>query len=472
MSRHSSTPAEQRSARGKFTTAAGSLADSGTLSAALNDFARASAQIFPATTSDAAQIPYGKLATSMGEAQARSASPESAKFDARISSGEDEAEFIGYETQPQLQVAVGFFGPQVTGCHATGLILRLDFSLYAVSLSHLTNIPVTNIVETIRQVVRRLVTYWREKVYPTFTEKEKADVLKVHERNMAPLKILDSILAASDPHEVQGLDKLVKAVPMVYHTVISMIVNKLSQPNGNFWASFLSLTSSFGLVYAPELGGADQNGSLVSIRTALKDATDREDLDGVSFQGSIQTPEVPITHVLVSKVPSPAFYRAHDDNKLLPTQVTRTSIRYPSDQDTGKAYYAPVPEFLAPVFQSIGREMTIGNSLIPGKARDGQEKLKMLFIGQIDAVHEFLKGYARSVFHAVQLQGSVTNMAVPLSLDWEVGKAYRVGIAGEPMFIGVLASTSHTVASRQGSPVASTQLSFSHVQWGSYRVTD
>lgn len=472
MSSKSNNPVQLKSVRATFRTGGVSVTDGGTLSSALGDFARASAVIYPGDTSGTAQLPFEQIAAIMGEAQRNVLNLESAAFEGGIS-GDSEVTFEGFAVQPVLQASAGFFGPVVHAVHATALVQRLDFSMYLDDSLHMDDVEVGDIVETMRQVLQRTVRYWLTAVFPSLTDAEKGTALRMHEQNVRPLQVLDSILGASEKHEIEGLAELLNTVAIVRHEIIRHIQRSLSVSVGSFWPAFTQLCRGFGLVYAPVIGDQDSNGRLINVRKELEAAADL-DADGTSFQPSLARPEMPVSYVIIPKVPAPVNFRAAEpSSRVLPNQVTRTNIRYPANQVTGKGYAAAVPEFLSPVFQLITSGYSgYGRTASSERFRSELARLRQLTQESTDAIHKFLEGYARSIFHAIQLQDSTASLSTPLNLSVETGKAYTVSIRGTALFKGLLAQVSHSVSCRVGSPAASSSLGFSHVQWGSFRVTN
>lgn len=466
----STQPAEIRSPRVKVQTSVGTVTDGASVSAQLRDFARATGQVYPTPKEDTPSIPYKEIAQVLGSAQTRALQLDNARMRITITGGGDDLVFQGFEVQPSMTVGVGYFSPGIAGLHAASLVTRLDFSLYAGSLSHLEDVQVKDIVKAMREIIRRQVEYWRSKVYPTLDKADKETARQLHENNTGPLRIIDRILANSAPHSIDGLEALAKQLPMIRLHIIGMVVEYLSSDAMDSWTGFRELLTMFGLVYAPDIGDSNACGRVISIKAQLQKPTTRTKLDGLTFNPALALPELPITHVLVSKVPMPAVYRAHDNDLLVPNKINRVNIRYPKDRITGRAFRAPVPAYLSPVFMGLGQRASLGAGMLPGQARDGQEKLRQLVVKSTDVIHSFLEGYAKSVFEGVQLQNSTAFLSLPLSADWKVGDAYEVGIQGASLFVGLLAAVSHTVSGKSGAPSASTQLSFSHVQWGNFRL--
>jgi hypothetical protein len=115
----SNPPAKQREATATFKTSSGSAGDAGVISAQVNDFTRAYAQVYPGKTSGTAEIPYGDIAMLLGQMQANSIKQANSKFSATIEVDSGSVSFAGFEIEPNLQISPGSFAPQVHAVHNT-----------------------------------------------------------------------------------------------------------------------------------------------------------------------------------------------------------------------------------------------------------------------------------------------------------------------------------------------------------------
>ena len=452
-----------------FSTSAGSTTDSGFMSAQLNDMARAGAYIYPGNAADNAAIPYSELAAIMAAAQKASRDMSGAAFAANLDGGDDaNLNFTGVETAPVLQLSEASVGPLISAVHATARVHRLDFSLYTSGgVPDMRNIDLSNVVMALRTVFQTTVRHWIREVLPDMTAAEQEEANTIHEANTAPLQIVDRILANSPAYSIPGLQSVAKEVPMVREHFINLLLSGLNSSDGEFWGTFLGLVQELGLIYAPEFGGEEANGRLISVENTLSSAKARLDVDGLQLRSQLQRPEVAIGKVLIPKVPMSGLPRSKDKKITLPSQATRVSITYPAGAPKGRVVTLPLPPFISPVFQSLaGLWQKPSVSLMPSSVRASQDRAKQLALRQQEAVHDFLRGYAKVMFGRLQLQGSSAGLAVPLSFDWQVGQAYEVGVRGTRMFKGILASISHNISSK-GNGSAITELAFSHVLWGS-----
>lgn len=294
----------------------------------------------------------------------------------------------------------------------------------------------------------------------------------IHEQNTEPLQILDRILGASDELEMDSLELLSQKVKQVHNRINSWIVEKLNSGAGDFWSNFISLLTDFGLIYAPAFGGVEDNGRLINLKAAFDAAKTRTDVAGLNFTQSMQLPEVPVGYVMISRVPASGPLRSYAENiNLIPGQIIQNSVSYPPGKSDGRAHVVNMPPFLSSVFMNLGQQTDFGRTLQPGQSRKAMEDLTTLVQTQTDALRAFLTQYAKQVLHLVQLQGSTASLACVLDLSFEVGTAYEIGVSGDVLFRGLLASVQHSVSSNDRGPDATTRLSFSHVQWGGFRLS-
>lgn len=466
-------PAKQREATATFSTSSGGAGDAGAISAQLNDFARAYAQVYPGATSGTAEIPYGEIASLLGQMQQNSIKQANSKFKATIKADKSSVSFEGFEIEPNLQISPGSFAPQVHAVHNTASLQRLNMAMYGHGFSDLTEIKDADIIQRIITIMKRMVEHWRTKVWPDMTKEDQKYTLSIHEMNMEPLKILYSILQASGSFEISGLAQLAETLESVNTDVNNWLLSYMVSDTDNFWSAFLEMTGKLGLLYAPAFGGSSANGKLFSPRMAFAAETGKDDLDGIVFQPSLRLSETPITYVIMPKLPFTSLNRSYTSNAtLLPGQAPLGSLKYPEGQVTGRAHVVAQPPFLNLAGMNYNRDVTWGESTEINRANTNAAKLSDGHVKQINALRKFLTGYLRNTLHRLQLQGSSVSISTALGdMDWELGRAYSIKHGGKPLFRGILASCVHSVGSSQERPMAMTSLGFSYVQWGGFHLS-
>lgn len=461
-----------RRAKATFTSSGGATGDTVTLSAALNDFARAQATVYP-PASGTAEIPYSAIASMMGKIQTRAVGAQASGFTAKITSDSDSISFSGVETGPSFTVAPGAFTPGISAIHAASRLHELDMSMYpAPDISVYAAVKDADVIVRLRLLIRALVDSWRRHVFPTLTKADGAAALKVHQANVIPLQILDAILEASPERVIPEFQAVQAAMESIDGTYNTWMMSTLQVEAGGFvQAFFLDLLKNLGLLYVPSISDDSAYGKLISVEQAFATAEERSNCDGVTFQPQLQVQEVPVTRVVIAQIPTSGLYSAYvTEGKAMPGQTAPGTVQYPADVQLGARMVIPPPPFLSYVFQNLkGGIGGYGAKLPAGQARQAIEETNELVQLQTDAVRLFLQAHARNLFGLVHLQGSHAGMTVPLDVSWQVGKAYKVGIKGSSMFLGLLQAVSHTVSSNAGGAQAFTQLQFSYVQWGAFR---
>lgn len=455
---------------GSFSVAGAATCDQGSLMAALNDFARASAQIYPGDTGGVADVPMSAIASLFGAAQQRSLTQTGSSFSGSISGDGGSLKFSGFEVGPSMSLSVGAVSPMFHAIHATGSLQRLDASIYAAADVPMEDIVSSDAVSRITQVLERVVEYWIKTTYPKLADKAKVAVSQIHDANTSALKILRKILDNSDGSEIDGLGELSKTVGTVNRAVNNYIASSLTAPSGNggYLGNLLSLAQTFGMLYAPTIGASGENGSLVNVRNAL-DAPEDLDVDSITMTGTVRLPEIPYTHVVVPYAPTASVHHAFVDKSetMVGGQIVRGAVKYPSGAVTGNPYVAPPPPFLTGAFTNANEGMSYGRKLSQGKAHNAVETLDRLMTAQADAVRKYMTGYARDIFARVHMEHAQAGCTIPFNSKAEVGKAFKVSCNGE-LFTGILASVTHSVSSAEFGPAAYSQLQFSHVRWKGY----
>jgi hypothetical protein len=456
--------------QGSFTSSQGSAAASGAISAELDEFAAATAEIFP-RASGSSTIPYDKLAQMLGTAQTRSLQQANGQFTGSISGGSSGAvSFAGFEVLPALQLATGYFGPTVQALHQTAVIQRLNMLLYITSMPDLGQISEPDIPTRIQTIVKAIVDRWRTVTYPSMTSFDQQVAIAIHEANTPGLQALYNILGNSDDFTIDGLEALAEQVPMVNQKINDFIFQTLCDSKDNFWPSFLFLIQSFGMRYAPAFGDASEVGRLIGIQEAFDAVEDKTDLSMLQLSETLQEPVAPITHVVIPKLPTAGPHRAYtqQNSNLLPGQAVAAMVRYPSGQYTGRGHILQPPPWLSVVFQSLSTTAVLGNTLQEGQIHSTIEQLTTQTAAAMQAFKTFLTGMAKRVFHLLALQNAMATVTLPFDGSWEVGTAYKVGLNGTSLFTGLCASVRHSTSSHQSSPQHFTTVGFSHVQWSGF----
>lgn len=467
--------AEKLEASATFSTSSGSTGDVGAISAQINDFARAYAQVYPGATAGTADVPYGEVAALLGQMQANALKQANSKFQARIEGSAGSVSFSGFEIEPNLQISPGSFTPQIHAVHDTATLQRLSMSLYRAGATDVTALDAAelksaNIIERMIFILEQLVTIWRTQHFPVLTGGDKRYAAVVHEMNIEPLKILHRILSSSSSFEIPGLAQLANKLDSVNSSVNNWLMAGMTSNTVNFWDDFLGLVSQLGLLYAPAFGSDAANGRLFSPRDAFAAVETKDDLDSVQFQPSLRLAEVPVTYVIMTQLPFTSLNRTYAPQQtLLPGQVVSTTLKYPEGQVSGRAHVVAQPPFLNLAGASYNRKPVWGVDLTLNRARTEATNLADAHVEQTDALKKFLTGYLRNTLHTLQLQGSGVNITTALNdMSWEIGRAYAIQQGGKAMFRGILASCTHNVSSIPGGPQAMTALGFSYVQWGGF----
>jgi hypothetical protein len=467
--------AKQRTATGSFSSASGSTADAGSIQASLNDFARASASFYPGGNSGTRDVPLSAMAAAFGQAQMRSNNQSGAEFKGTITS-EGTATFVGFETGPAMSVAVGSFSPMFNAVHATAQLQSLDMSIYAstaLDANGMERLATPSIPARASILLTALVRAWISSTYKNMDDEEaKAQVSQVHTANLKALVILKSILDASDNVEIEGLAALAAKVKTVNRALNGFILYMLTDTNAGsgYLDNVIKLANEFGMIYAPQIGGASENGRLISVKKAFSSPKDIQ-TGFLTFSGDVRPPDVPYTHVLIPNVPASGLSRSYGDKTktMIGGQIQHGIVKYPDGAVTGRAYVASPPRYLTGVFSNMKGPYSYGKQIAPNKARSGVQEQEKLITGQLDVVRTFIKGYAREIFSAIHMQGESVSVGMVLTPTMQVGTVYRVSVADQgALFTGLLAYVTHSVNSSPNASGAYTQAQFSHVRWNGY----
>lgn len=440
------------------------------LSLALNNFAGATASLFPGDTTGVAKVPLDEMAAALGAAQQRAFSSTSSSFTASVSADGSDLRYEGFETQPAFSAAVPAFAPRLQAVHATSRIGRLQLDLYAdTPNAALDTVQTPNLPERILEIVQRMVRTWIKDTYPALPDRDKVTALAIHRANEEPLQIFQRILQNSPQFEMPELNDLLETADAWHDGFNQWIARSLLVGRGDFWSAFTGLLGQLGMTYCPEFGAAQSNGRVVSIGDMLRNPTERTDLPGLRIDGAVMPPENPITRVIIEKVPTAGVWRhrPEDQASRVPGQAAPTSIVFPTGNRIGKAYVMQPPAFMGQVLYNTTTQPVSNPSLTPGQARARIAKLNTITEQRAASIRKYLTAVARNVFRMLALQSSTVSVTLPLSLSWQVGSAYDIGVSGK-LFSGLLSGLQHNLSS--GGANVSTQLHFSHVQWNGFSV--
>lgn len=438
-----------------------------TLEASLNNYASCSAAVHIGDTSGAAEPPLAKVASLMGASQRSAYSESKASLQASLSADGGSVEFTGFETMPFSNVSVGAFQPAIAGVHATSVLDRLQMDLYSDAPgAAIDTIQTPNLPERILGIVKAVVKDWIKSTYPALSDDDKKLASQIHETNTPALKILESILNASPEFEVPELSLLLDQAEAWHDAINQWILRGMLAPYGGFFGALNGLAGGFGMVYCPSFGGESANGFLQNVGAALDAPVSRTSISGLRIQGAGQQPGVvPVTRVVIERVPFNGQLASHrpDSGSLIPGQVATTSIVYPPQVKTGRALVVEPPAFMAAMVSNA--RGAAGASIVAGNARQRVAQITERTETMNRAIRAYLTSVARNVFRMECLRSSTASVTLPLSLDWQPGKAYEIGVNG-PLFTGLLSHVQHAVSSDNAS--ASTTLQFSHVQWSGF----
>ena len=464
-------PAKQRSATGSFASSSLSVGDAGSIQAQLDDYARASASLYPGGTSGTRDIPLAAMAAAFGQAQMRTVKQSGASFKGTITS-DDTVTFAGFETGPSMSASVGNFAPTFNAVHATAELQALDMSIYAATqldAEGMEKLAEPSIPARTSALLTALIRTWTTSTFTNLTEAAKVQVNQVHTANLKALTILKSILDASDSVEIDGLAALQKSVGTVNRALNSYIVSMLTEPTvgSGYLDNLLKLAHTFGLIYAPAMGGESAHGKLISVRKAFA-SPQALTAHTITLSGDVRPPDLPYTHVLIPNIPTSGMFRSYEDKNavMLGGQLVHGVVKFPDGAVTGRAYVTSPPPYLTGAFTDMKSPYSYGRTLSPGKARANVKEQGQLVTGQLDAVRTFIKGYAREIFSAIHMQGESVSVALAITPKMQVGVVYRVSMAGQgELFTGLLASVVHSINSSPNSGGTYTQAQFSHVRW-------
>lgn len=442
------------------------------MQAQLDDFARASASLYPGGTSGTQDIPLSSMAGLFGQAQQRSINQSGAEFKGTITSEGGSATFVGFETGPSMSAAVGNFSPMFNAVHATAQLQTLDMSIYAATqldADGMERLAEPSIPARISALLVALIRTWTSSTYTQLTDSAKQQVNQVHTANLKALTILKGILDNSDDVEIAGLEALHKSVGTVNRALNNYIVSMLTAPSvgAGYLDNLLQMAHTFGLLYAPAIGGESATGKLISVKKAFSSPQEIS-TGSVTFSGDVRPPDMPYTHVLIPNIPTSGLFRSYEDRNavMIGGQLVHGVVKFPDGAVTGRAYVTSPPPYLTGAFGNMKSPYSYGRSLSPGKARSTVKEQETLVTGQLDAVRTFIKGYAQEIFSAIHMQGESVNVGLVLTPSMQVGVVYKVSVAGQgELFTGLLASVVHSVNSSPGAGGAWTQAQFSHVRW-------
>jgi hypothetical protein len=382
--------------------------------------------------------------------------------DIKIFDGENSITFSGYDVGPSHSIAFGSVNNGKVLVHRCSRLAALNTSIYtppddaAVYLGAEEPSAAANPAAYIKLVLEKMIENYENN--PPEDETIKQVIDKVNEFNKVILKEdWYPVLEASEDATLPGFEGFVADTTCALN-LVSTIANVYASASDNFFTRIAQFESLFQMLFIPDATG-ETCGKFVPHSLIIEDPEDKAvHIRGLDISAGPKS-FLPLAGVIVSGLPNPTMYLAG------PHTTGNVLVTWPETlPKNGKIETISAPSWI-PRELLIPQNETAGGELDPEKIKSYYEQQQPDLESSADACSKIIKEFAKSYYVYNALEPCRASIVTLLDVSWEVGKRYTVRQAsGGTLFSGFLQNIEHRISAKPGSPDASTQLTFSHVE--------
>jgi hypothetical protein len=323
---------------------------------------------------------------------------------------------------------------------------------------------------------------------PTYRDEDAALIKRIHDNNIVPKSLLDSILnlsgSASPAFKLLSRAAVSVKLPVQMH-VVRILADMLRHSTGGFMQTLLYFAYTFDLVMVPDING--RTARFVSTDDLVNSDPVVKEVTIVNFTPKLGRSTLSPVNAVVVRGSMQSGYKAgiqsgtrtlSDSGLILGVWPPQALSSANSGIPTTVAPPAWVPPNAPPsslTRKNIKRSLA-GDRPSPETIRKEQE-LGLKSYG--DLCGEIMTATAKSRYIDTALQSDTVTITVPLDYSWQLGVRYSIRgktrDGAEVLFTGAAASLAHRLERPQnpGSDgVMVTTLTFSHVEMGAYTLID
>lgn len=405
-------------------------------------------------------------------------------------------EFTGFVVGPGLQMNATSINPMQFVTGEGTMLENLKLSIYKpyysgdsrentrdVYVSVGDKTKTTNLADRIKVLTEEIIKKWRDQWAKSDTPSKYSQVTGENRDRInqsGPLEKFYELLENSKPYlDYEWMQKIIDSKGF-NRQINNHIIDILRTPADGFSAVLNQLMRDFKLMWVPDPKGGvgyldkidkvvaeDGNSEFMLLNTA---AIDQKATPSASL--------FPVKQVVMKGLSNLIYYtETLDDSNRVGQSEDLVLAAYPEGDDIedGDVFEIQAPFFLQRAIAFFGNNK-------PSRAAkedfrtfkttlSSLQKIKINFHEKV--VEEAAREYCRAVYRDSVLKASTLGLSVPLDVTLTPGRRYLIqNDKGDTLFTGFLDRVSHTVSRNQGSGVARSDLSFSHVAYPGFTVPE
>ena len=442
----------------------------------------------------AVEVKAANFAEMMAAQQGKYYTSRSPDFTADLDDGSGgKLNFKGFSSSVSCNLKVRSVGLNVSAVHAAKVLSSLSLTMYGSDLDYKGDenaMPVGPVLsERLSTTTDHMIRDWLRWLEvaqagdaKTITDVQQQQLMELHQANEAPLAVWKQVLSASSGTTVyKALSGLTGgASNPVNIKIYADLKQRLRSPAEDFFGVIAGIGEAYQLLYIPPADG-DGAGKLVKLGD-LREQSKGASVDDSGLDMSCGNSDLtPVTHVMVSHSIRPADAtkqpRDQDGN---PVAESVPIMVFPDGAfDGASVMQASAPSWLPTDVSMMVKDPSelkqyaVKQSQLDAKTYVLRQNDKLVLTQKVtDAAGAILKEWLKQYYIDMALASSTATVNIPMDLNWTPGTWYDVSSkSGGVIFSGLLAAVKHNMAVASGGGVeASTSLTFTHAEFGSFKL--
>ena len=386
--------------------------------------------------------------------------------------------FEGYVNNGSFSLLVGQVGYRQSLLHKSALVNNLQTGIYLSNGYYRDpqELPKgqTKYTSWLKVCLDDTIKYWQESLETStsISPQTRQYMNRVHGENAEPKVIWDSILDSSEDENEYLLSMIEDSSDVSLHTTLcNFIRSEYSNALGGFNQTIQTFGSQFQIKYVPSIFAEDSSpyGKFVLYEQMVGEG-ESKDLGLASIAMQTCTSDIiPVGQVAVHGIPATSYRESAPEQSSTPPEVAF----FPEEGNGfGRSIKTMAPSWL-PINLDMGSTKgdvnTTDNLNSTVFKQTAEEKLASKQKVVDTVIKKTIVNWAKNMYVDLTISGAKADVAVKLDLSWELGRCYSVQSklaegGSVAIFTGFLAVIVHTVNSNPSSPVARTNLQFTHVR--------
>ncbi len=376
--------------------------------------------------------------------------------------GVSKLKFSGYDVGPSHSIAYGSVNTGKVLVHRCARLAALNTAIYVPPKDDAAYLGADEPGEGaapadyIKLVLEKMIENYEND--PPEDEFLKQNIDKINEYNKKILKEdWYPLLEASKEATLPGFSDFVADTTCALN-LVSTIASIYSSASSNFFTQISQFEALFQMLFVPDPKG-ETAGKFIPFKNIIDNPEEKSlHIRGLDISAGPKS-FMPLAGVVVTGLPNYDMYLGG------PHTTGNVLVTWPETlPKVGKVETISAPTWI-PRDLLVPQDEVEQADLDPNKVKSYYENLGVSVKGTADICTKIIKEFAKSYYAYTSLEPCRASVVTLLDLDWEVGKRYTVKQnGGTTLFSGFLQYIEHRISAKPGSPDASTQLTFSHVE--------